>query len=446
MSLSLNSSLSQNTTSRSLTMPLSDLKNQDPSNAEPTLINVFRMIVGLQLAIGVTVLPTVLAFKPDSEWLWWFAVWSISCTALILIYLSLPSLARGLGSYYLPIALIGNVLVQVAPRIVLFYADPAWLSDQFTGSDIVSYGWRMMPPLMFTLIIVAWRYRFRFVLLFAALMVLLNGGVALFDYLSGSTNWPELLEQSLFGSVFFIVVGYIVSQLVGAQKEKENQLSLANAQLVDHAATIEQLAVSRERNRLARELHDTLAHTLSAVTVQLAAIDSALDHSPDNARTMVDKTLHNARSGLNETRRALRDLRASPLDDLGLELAIRTQAEAIAARSGLVLELDLSTNRSLAAEDEQHIYRLVQEALENVARHANAKTLCVTLNTLQPTKVVEIADDGRGFDTSTLAQDGRYGFQGMEERAKLVGGTLSIESAPNQGTTVRLEVGEETNE
>lgn len=440
MSLSLNSYLPKSATSRSLTMPFSDLKNQDAANIEPALISVFRMVVGLQLAISATMVPFVLSYKPDSDWLLWFGIWSVVCTALIFVYLSVPVLQRVLGSYYLPIALIANILVQVAPRVAMLFADPMLLSEQFAASDAIAYGWRMMPPLFFTLIFIAWRYRFRVALLFTAMMTGLSVGIAIYDYLNGNTNWPELLEQSLFSGVFFIVVGYVVSQLVGAQKEKENQLSEANAQIVDHAATIEQLAVSRERNRLARELHDTLAHTLSAVTVQLAAIDSALEHSPDRARNMVDKTLSNARSGLDETRRALRDLRASPLDDLGLELAIRTQAEAIASRSGLKLELDLLTNRSLSAEDEQNIYRLVQEALENVARHANAQTLRVTLNTLDPIKVVEVADDGRGFEVDTLTQNGRYGFQGMEERANLVGGTLSIESAPNQGTTVRLEV------
>src|SRR4029078_5838718 len=108
----------------------------------------------------------------------------------------------------------------------------------------------------------------------------------------------------------------------------------ANAKLVDYASTNEQLAVTRERNRVARDMHDTLAHTLSAVSVQLEAADSVWDSQPQQAHELLQKSLASARAGLGETRRAVRALRASPLDDLGLGLALRDLAESTADRAG----------------------------------------------------------------------------------------------------------------
>src|SRR5439155_24600069 len=106
-----------------------------------------------------------------------------------------------------------------------------------------------------------------------------------------------------------------------------------------HAGTLESLAVSRERNRMARELHDTLAHTLSGLSVQLETVEAYWDVEPRTAHAMLDRALEATRDGLQETRRALKALRASPLDDLGLSLAIQRMAESAVARADIHLDL-----------------------------------------------------------------------------------------------------------
>ena len=141
--------------------------------------------------------------------------------------------------------------------------------------------------------------------------------------------------------LLYLVVGFVITRMVSAQREQRQKLADANERLVAYAATAEQLAVSHERNRLARELHDTLAHTLSSLSVQLEAVDSVWGVAPEQAHDLLAKARANARSGLTETRRALQALRASPLEDLGLVLAVRNLAEATAARNGLVVQTDL---------------------------------------------------------------------------------------------------------
>ena len=164
-------------------------------------------------------------------------------------------------------------------------------------------------------------------------------------------------------------------------------------------------------------------------------------------KQMLDRSLDATRSGLQETRRALKSLRASPLDDLGLILALRRMSEETARRANLALDLSLPSNSLLLPDGvEQTIYRIAQEALANVAHHANAHTLRVQLSTNPSTGSAQsgnglsliVQDDGLGFDPQQAQTAGHFGLPGMDERAALVGGDLTVSSQPGQGTTVRL--------
>jgi signal transduction histidine kinase len=158
---------------------------------------------------------------------------------------------------------------------------------------------------------------------------------------------------------------------------------------------------------------------------------------------MLDHALTTAREGLRETRRALQALRAAPLDDLGLALAIRNLAKNAAARGALSLELDVSEQvDGLSAEVEQCYYRVAQEALENVVQHANARRVRVSLKRTEGRLTLEISDDGSGFVPESVVSEDRFGLRGMQERAELIGGTLEVENRSGQGTAIRLHTGE----
>jgi signal transduction histidine kinase len=301
-------------------------------------------------------------------------------------------------------------------------------------------------------VLAAWQYGFRASLAIIAGAILLDLALAPFSM---------ALDQSrpLFATHFdvestrgflvalagrgitLLVAAYMVSKVVQAQRGQRADLTLANARLVGYAATLEQLATSRERNRLARELHDTLAHSLSAMAVQLDAADCVWETSPAEARTLLEQALATTRDGLAETRRALQALRASPLDDLGLDLAVRALAESAAARGHFVADIQIQeTTNGFSPEVEQCVYRVAQEAVENVVQHANARRLAVHLAVRGKRATLTVADDGRGFDVDAALAEERYGLQGMRERAEMAGGTLAINSVVGRGTTVRLMV------
>jgi signal transduction histidine kinase len=178
-------------------------------------------------------------------------------------------------------------------------------------------------------------------------------------------------------------------------------------------------------------MHDTLAHTLSAVSVQLKALAVLWDADPAQARRVLRATDDLTRSGLDEARRALHALRASPIDEMGLALALRRVAEEAKARAGFALTFSEPPQiTSLRPEVEQHLYRIGEEAINNVARHANAHNVAVTLAQKDGATLLMIQDDGDGFDQGLAAQSGHFRLTGMRERASLIEARLEIESRP----------------
>ena len=192
---------------------------------------------------------------------------------------------------------------------------------------------------------------------------------------------------------------------------------------------------------MARELHDTLAHTLSGLAVQLETTKAYWDVDRVLARSSLESSIATAHSGLEETRRALRALRASPLDDLGLTAAVRTLAENAASRANLALDLSTDDEIPVLSPDvEQAIYRIAQEAVANVVAHAQAKRLTVRLSLAEGKVRLVVSDDGSGFDVDRSNKPSQFGLTGMKERAQLIGGDLNVLSKPGHGTTVELVV------
>jgi len=300
---------------------------------------------------------------------------------------------------------------------------------------------RLMPVLFMALVLTAWQYRWRHVVLFSGGIALFTLGLhSLFFRPGGASLLPPVMVL-VIQTVCFLVVGYFINTLMSRMKMQQASLEQAHAQLVHHAGALEHLTISRERNRMARELHDTLAHTLSALSVQLETVKAYWDVDPATAQRLLDQALVATRSGLQETRRALKSLRASPLDDLGLALALRRLAEETAARANLMLDLSLPERLpALSPDVEQCIYRVAQEAVTNAAHHANAHTLAVQLSVNGSDVVLLVCDDGLGFHMPQGEASGHFGLPGMQERAQLAGGHLTIDSQPGRGTTIRLTI------
>ena len=245
---------------------------------------------------------------------------------------------------------------------------------------------------------------------------------------------------AIIRTISFIAVGVFISLLVARLREQRESLSEANANLTHYASTLEQLTVSRERNRLARELHDTLAHSLTAISVSLETAKAYFDIDSNKTRDLIDKSLESTRVGVDETRRALKALRSSALEDMGLGLAVQRAAESAAARFHFNLTLDLKNPMpSLSPDVEQTIYRIAQESIENIVNHSHAKNFSVRLES-NGHITLTIQDDGIGFDARPKETTDHFGLVGMRERAELAGGKLKIESGKGKGTKVVLTI------
>jgi signal transduction histidine kinase len=234
-------------------------------------------------------------------------------------------------------------------------------------------------------------------------------------------------------------VGYIVNILVETQRMQNQKLIQTNLRLNKYVNTLEQLATNRERNRLAAELHDTLAHTLSGLSINLEAIKTVVQPSQVEAQKMLDHSLNTTRLGLDETRRVLKALRAGPLEDLGLKLALQNLVQAASARCSIPVSLNCPDQLPVLPMDvEQSIYRITQEGLENIVRHANASQAAVNVEVAAEKLELTIHDDGVGFDPGRTPSDEKFGLRGLQERAASIGGKLMVESNSGIGTTVRF--------
>jgi signal transduction histidine kinase len=335
--------------------------------------------------------------------------------------------------------LIMVLLISVVPILVQYLFDLKL--PQAPLSNLEGMVLRQLPVLMIGLILVAWHYSLVMMVAYSVLVNLFEIGMAL--GLNGLA--PDRLLSFYFvvivRMVCFLVVGIFINRLISYLRAQQDALKQANQQLAHYASTLETLTISRERNRMSRELHDTVVHTLSGLAVQLETAKAYFEVSPETAKRLVDQSLEAARAGLQETRRALKALRASPLDDLGFAMALQKMLETAVERGKFTLDISLPQQPLFLAPDvEQCLYRVAQEAVENVVRHASAKHLCARLTVDGDAATMVIQDDGIGFDPKGGTLPGHFGIAGMKERAALAGGELIIMSTPGRGTTIQLVI------
>jgi signal transduction histidine kinase len=237
------------------------------------------------------------------------------------------------------------------------------------------------------------------------------------------------------------------AQLEDRVEERTHALNDANAQLREREADRSQLlrkiitAQEDERKRIARELHDETSQSLAVLAMGLEAAQDAIrsGHTPrlDEVKAVAVRTLE-------DVHRLILDLRPSVLDDLGLLSAIRWYAERTLESRGLSVRCEFEKlDRRLPPELETALFRMTQETLTNIARHAHATGVLIQVGMEGDALNIEVEDDGEGFDPEAVAsRDGRkpWGLLGIRERAEILGGTATIESAPGQGTRVLVRI------
>jgi len=214
-----------------------------------------------------------------------------------------------------------------------------------------------------------------------------------------------------------------------------------------HARRLEAVQ-TEERNRLAREIHDTIAQDLSAITFQLEAAEALLgqEAEPERVQRSVSAALGLARKGLEEARRSVLDLRAAPLEGRTLPAALAALAAEAEGSPAVTFEAVPAVPASLPPAIEVGLYRIAQEALQNALRHAAASRVMLRLEVADETARLTVEDDGRGFAIGNLGDKtaegpaaSRFGLIGMRERARLLGGSFQVESSPGAGTRITAE-------
>ena len=191
-----------------------------------------------------------------------------------------------------------------------------------------------------------------------------------------------------------------------------------------------------ERRRIARELHDQVGQTLTAMLLQ---IQSFYPDAPEPLRGRLDELRETARSGADDVRRIAQELRPEALEELGLQSALVVLSDLFAEQTGVRVTRRIELDVLLSAQDDLVVYRVAQEALTNIARHAQASRAELDfVRDGDGAVVLRVRDDGRGFDVA--GQQASYGVLGMRERAMLIGASIRIESTPSGGTEVVLRV------
>jgi len=268
-------------------------------------------------------------------------------------------------------------------------------------------------------------------------------GLSTFNlYLLGDQQALVTWYTTVVPMTVFVVVYVILYTRESFARERAlellKELEEANRQLAEYANQIELL----ERERMARELHDTLAQGLAGLILQLEAVDSHLSNrNADRAQQIVQQAMQRARTTLADARRAIDNLRSLTSDSEELANALRTEASRFEAATGVSCQIDLMLPDSIPSRIGEHILRMVGEGLTNIAHHAGAKNAWIEVTHANGFIEAEVRDDGVGFTpTERLMGSGHYGLLGMRERARLAGGDLDIESETGSGTVLRLRL------
>lgn len=423
----------------------------------PLLMNTFRVAAGLKLVGVLVALGTGYLLVGAVMWEKWAASLILGI-ALLLLLLPWPHLLPDREPMLIHVQLLTAVALAIVSPYVelmqstwwpfaplmslpLFLERLNWSIEQINSVHALGLLFVMVP-----VVLASWQYSFKGMwasVTLAGLCYLLTPFLLPAD----AFTWGIYAVRGFVLLGTTLIIAFIVSTLATAQRREQTAVAAANTQLADanrklaqQTAVLEQLAISQERNRLARELHDTLAHSLSGTAVQLQAVSTLLKVSPDEASQELAAAQQQIKTGLEESRRAIAALRASPLEEYGLAEALRQRCQNWGERNGILIRCQIEPSPPLPPLTEQTIYRIADEALLNAEKHAQASEMGVRLWVKGQQLTMEVWDNGVGFEAESVMANGRYGLMGMRERAALIGAEFSVDSKPGKGTCIRLSV------
>ena len=245
--------------------------------------------------------------------------------------------------------------------------------------------------------------------------------------------------EDLLTLVVFLTTAIITGQLASALRQRAEQANNRERELRILYEQAQELVSLQERQRLARELHDSVSQALYAIGLGAHTAREALESDPEQAMASIDYVLALAEAGLAEMRALIFELRPESLEMEGMVAALTKQVAVLRTRYKLTVEADLGEEPTLSLETKHMLYRVAQEALHNIVKHARATKVNLHLAGEENEFILEVRDNGRGFNPAEPFP-GHLGLRSMNERVTRMGGTLTIKSVPEQGTYLGVRI------
>ncbi|WP_058302614.1 sensor histidine kinase [Gorillibacterium timonense] len=247
-----------------------------------------------------------------------------------------------------------------------------------------------------------------------------------------------VLFLPLFILMLIIVLAYAI--LFFQQVRERIRIQSYLRDLQEAHRKVEELTLANERQRMARDLHDTLAQGVAGLIMRLEAADAHMSQGRvERAHDIVKQSMQQARTTLAEARRAIDNLRAKSASEIDFKEAIEDEVQHFRDATGIEVSLDLDLHRRLSRVLMEHSLHMVAECLTNIARHAKANKAWVTVSDRNERLWIEIRDNGVGFNTDEIGIDtGHYGLLGMKERVRLIGGEMEA-SSTSEGTSIKIK-------
>jgi signal transduction histidine kinase len=366
--------------------------------------------------------------------------------------------ARALGYYFSRGRDLRWAATSVLGAFIVFYLTERWVSSRFPFylhiylaiQTALTLTLLLMPPRLF--------YAAALGLVITAQAVMLlprrqaYAWIAVFTLITNiglvvGYGWLDGLSLGFLYIVGYLFTGAYAHMITRASASDERSRALlmdlqqANDRLKLVTEQAQAVAVVEERQRLARDLHDSVVQSLYGLVLSAEAGSRQLGAGQIGlAAAMLRDIRHSAQSALREMRLLIFELRPPDLEKDGLVAALRARLESVEGRAGIRTEFTIEGDLQLSRKVEDVLYRFAQEALNNALRHADADKVAVALRGCQDSVALEIVDDGVGFDVESVRNEGGLGLLGMQERADELKGKLIVESRPQEGTRIALEV------
>lgn len=249
--------------------------------------------------------------------------------------------------------------------------------------------------------------------------------------------WMHQLSEVLMFALGLLLVLRLANTLL-TERRSQRQLASAHEQLRQYALQIEDLAAVQERNRIAREIHDSLGHALMALNVQLQTASKLWQVDLTKARSFLTQAQRLGEMAIKEVRQSVNALRADSKEDEPLETAIESLTEDFCQTTGVSVDTQIDLQVILPPQTVKTLYRIVQEALTNIGKHAEATEVQIRLNATSQKVCLIIEDNGRGFEMNS--QKTGFGLQGMQERAVALQGSFHLKTQPGAGCRIVVKI------